>query len=95
MAPDGRERLERDDVIIGSELIGGVGRPGALIELLGEILKLAYRLEPSGTSLDYSILMPMASARDLAASSEGLNPVWWEAGDPNGLIWALLINKRK
>lgn len=91
MSPDGRERLEKDEVIVGSELLGGVGRPGALIELLGEIFKLAYRLEPTGTSLDYSILMPMASARDLAASSDGLKQVWQESGDPHGLISALLI----
>jgi len=91
MSPDGREKLAKDEVIVGSELLGGVGKPGALIELLGEIFRLAFRLEPTGTSLDYSILMPMESARDLAAGADGLKEVWKESGDPHGLISALLI----
>jgi len=91
MSPDGREKLAPDEVIVGSELLGGIGKPGALIELLGYIFRLAYRLEPTGTSLDYSILMPIDSARDLAAKSDALKPVWLEAGDPHQLISALLI----
>ena len=91
MSPEGREKLEPDEVIIGSELLGGIGKPGALIELLGDIFRLAYRLEPTGTALDHSILMRMDSARDLAAKSEALKPVWQEAGNPHRLISALLI----
>jgi putative ABC transport system permease protein len=91
MSPDGRAKLEPDEVVVGSELLGGIGRPGALIELLGYIFRLAYRLEPTGTSLDYSILMPIESARNLAAKSEALQPVWKDAGDPHQLISALLI----
>jgi len=91
MSPEGRAQLEKDEVIVGSELLGGVGKSGALIELLGEIFRLAFRLEATGTSLDYSILMPMASARELAANSDALKPVWQEAGDPHHLISALLI----
>ena len=91
MSPDGREKIEPDEVIVGSELLGGIGKPGALIELLGDIFRLAYRLEPTGTSLDHSILMPMDSARSLAGKSEALQPVWQEAGQPSGLISALLI----
>jgi putative ABC transport system permease protein len=90
-SPDGREKLEPDEVIVGSELLGGIGKPGALIELLGDIFRLAYRLEPTGTALDHSILMPMDSARNLAAKSEALKPVWQKAGDPHELISALLI----
>lgn len=91
MSPDGRETLSPDEVIIGSDLMDGLGKPGALLELLGDIFRLGYRLEPTGTSLDYSILMPIDSARDLAAKSEALKPVWQDAGDPHGLISALLI----
>jgi putative ABC transport system permease protein len=91
MSPDGRDILEKDEVIVGSELLGGIGKPGALIELLGDIFRLAFRLEATGTSLDYSILMPMESARTLAAKSEALQPVWQDAGDPHQLISALLI----
>jgi putative ABC transport system permease protein len=91
MSPDGRETLGKDEVIVGSELLGGLGKPGGLIELLGEIFRLAFRLEPTGTSLDYSILMPMESARDLAAGSDGLKEVWKESGDPHGLVSALLV----
>jgi putative ABC transport system permease protein len=91
MSPDGREKLAPDEVIVGSELMGGLGKPGALLEVLGDIFRLSYRLEPTGTSLDYSILMPIDSARDLAAKSDALKPVWQDAGDPHGLISALLI----
>jgi len=91
MAAEGREKIEADEVIVGSELLGGIGKSGALIELLGEIFRLAYRLDATGTALDYSILMPMASARDLAARSEALKPVWDDAGDPHNLISALLV----
>ncbi len=91
MSPNGRDHLDADEVIIGSEIMGGISRPGSLIELLGSIFRLAYRLEPTGTSLDHSILMPIDSAQALAADSEALKPVWQEAGDPRGLISALLI----
>jgi putative ABC transport system permease protein len=91
MSAEGREHLAVDEVIVGSELLGGIGKSGALIELLGEIFKLAYRLEPTGTSLDYSILMPMESARDLAARADGLREVWKLAGDPHQLVSALLV----
>jgi putative ABC transport system permease protein len=91
MSAEGREHLAVDEVIVGSELLGGIGKSGALIELLGEIFRLAYRLEPTGTSLDYSILMPMESARDLAARADGLRDVWKLAGDPHQLVSALLV----
>jgi putative ABC transport system permease protein len=91
MSPDGRDTLEPDEVILGSELMGGMSRPGGLIELLGDIFRLGYRLEPTGTALDYSILMPIETARTLAAKSDALKPVWQDAGDPHQLVSALLI----
>lgn len=91
MSPDGRDALAGDEVIVGSELLGGVGKRGALIELLGDIFRLAYRLDPTGTSLDHSILMPIASARALAAGAQALESVWREAGDPRRLVSALLV----
>ena len=91
MSPNGHAKLDSDEVIVGSELLGEVNKPGSLIELLGYIFKLGYRLEPTGTALDYSILMPIESARDLAAKSDPLKPVWVDAGDPHQLISALLI----
>jgi len=91
MSPEGRDKLEDDEVIVGSELFAGIGKSGALVELLGGIFRVAFRLEATGTALDYSILMPMESARNLAASSEALKAVWQEAGDPHRLISALLV----
>jgi putative ABC transport system permease protein len=91
MSPDGREKLAPDEVIVGSELLGGMGKPGSLIELLGYIFRLGYRLDPTGTALDYAILMPIDSARDLAAKSDALKPIWQDAGDPHQLVSALLI----
>ncbi len=91
MSPNGRETLAPDEVIVGSQLLGEVSRPGSLIELLGDIFRLAYRLEPTGTALDYQILMPIDSARTLAAKTDALKPIWKEVGDPHNLISALLI----
>ena len=91
MSANGREKLEPDEVIVGSELLGEMNRPGSMIELLGNIFRLAYRLEPTGTALDYAILMPIDSARDLAANSDALKPVWQDAGDPHQLISALRV----
>ena len=91
LSPNGRDHLETNEVVAGSALLGGVGKPGALVELLGEIFHLAYRLEPTGTSLDHSLLNRIDSARQLAANSSALQPVWQANGQPDKLISAMLI----
>lgn len=91
LSPDGRAALEADEVVIGSQVLAGVGRPGARIELLGRIFRVAWRLSSTASGLDHSILMPIDAARALAAQSEALGPVWLDAGPPSRLVSALLV----
>lgn len=86
-----RSSLETREVVIGSQLLTGVGRPGSRIEILGKIFTIAWRLDSTGASLDHSILMPIDAARALAAQSEPLGPVWIESGPPARLVSALLV----
>ncbi|WP_043588289.1 ABC transporter permease [Geminisphaera colitermitum] len=88
---DGRSTLDAGEVVIGSQLLTGVGRPGARIEILGKIFRIAWRLDSTASSLDHSILMPIDAARALAAQSEPLRPVWLDAGPPARLVSALLV----
>jgi len=91
MSKEGVSSLRPDEVIIGGRLLGGVGKRGSLIELLGGIFKVGFRLEPSATALDYSILMPIDTARRIAGKSEALQFLWKEAGAPENLISAILV----
>ncbi len=83
--------LQPDEVIIGARTLGGTGRPGTLIELMGDIYRVAYRLETTGTGLDYSILMPIRSAQNLAANASLLKTSWKESKKPDQLYSALLV----
>ncbi len=91
MSREGVPSLQSDEVIVGGRLLGGVGKRGSLVELLGGIFKVGFRLEPSGTALDYSILMPIDTARKIAGKSEALQFLWKEAGRPENLISAILV----
>lgn len=61
--------------------------------MLNRMFQVAAVLEPTGTSLDYSILMPIDTARQLAKAKE--NPylqIYWERyGQPDHLISAILV----
>ena len=91
MSKEGVPSLQPDEVIIGGRLLGGVGKRGSLIELLGGIFKVGFRLEPSATALDYSILMPIDTARKIAGKSEALQFLWKDVGAPENLISAILV----
>ena len=68
------------------------GFQGKTAVILGKTLRVAAVLAPTGTSLDYSILMPIDSARSLARSSPYLQLFWGKWGDPQGLISAILVD---
>jgi putative ABC transport system permease protein len=91
MSTQGREQIDADEVIVGGRLLNGVGHPGSMMELLGGLFRIGYQLEPSGTSLDYSLFLPIDTARKLAAGSEALKPIWQEYGPPDQLVSALLV----
>jgi putative ABC transport system permease protein len=87
-----RPALDADEVVIGSGVLPHISHPGARVEILGKIFRLAWRLNPTGASLDHSILLPIDGARALAANSAALRPVWAEAGAPPAqLVSALLV----
>lgn len=80
----------RDEIIIGAK-IDGVR--GGSARVLNRDFRIAAALEPTGTTLDYSILMPMDSARLLAGDKEQRYlAVYWETyGPPDRLISAMLV----
>jgi len=86
----GKRALAPDEILIGAKIDG---YPGSQAMVLNKVFKVAAVLEPTGASLDYSILMPIESARRLAESKE--NPfmqVYWEKyGQPDHLISAILV----
>lgn len=76
------------EVLIGGNIFG---KEGQEIFILDELFTIAQVLPPTGTGLDDSILMPMASAKKLAKSSPDLQEIWHKEGDPTSLISALLV----
>lgn len=80
--------LSADEILTGARL---AGQPGGLVGILNEFFRIAGVLEPTGTSLDYSILMPIDSARRLAQNSAELELLWGKSGRPEGLISAVLV----
>lgn len=80
--------LSADEILTGARL---TGQPGGHVGILSEFFRIAGVLEPTGTSLDYSILMPIDSARRLAQNSAELEILWGKSGRPEGLISAVLV----
>ncbi len=81
--------LGPDQVLIGSGVTGFKGKDATI---LGKTLHVAAVLDPTGTSLDYSILTPIDTARSLAKGSPYLQLFWGKLGDPQRLISALLVD---
>jgi putative ABC transport system permease protein len=87
-----RTTLAVDEVVLGAAVFPHIEKPGAQVEILGKIFRVAWRLDATGASLDQSILLAIDSARALAAQSDALRPVWEAAGaQPEQLVSALVI----
>ncbi|MDR1497971.1 MAG: ATP-binding cassette domain-containing protein [Puniceicoccales bacterium] len=95
MAGDGAEAGKVDAVsfaVLGNKVLQGVAAAGARVELLGRVFTVSQRLGETGTSLDFSILLPLDTARTLAANSPALAQCWRDAGAPPAqLVSALLL----
>jgi putative ABC transport system permease protein len=78
-----------EQVLIGS---GVTGVTGNTVTILKEQFHVAAVLQPTATSLDDSILMPIDTARSVASTSPYLQLFWEKLGDPRGLISALLVD---
>ncbi len=85
-----KKTLAPDEILIGA---GIEGYSGVQALVLNSVFRIAAVLEPTGSSLDYSILMSIESARKLVKAKE--NPymqVFWERfGQPDHLISAILV----
>ncbi|NPV92776.1 MAG: ABC transporter permease [Firmicutes bacterium] len=86
---DGRSGpLGRDEVLIGAKVQGFKGEQAVI---LNKTFKVAAVLEPAGNSLDYSIIVTLDTARQLAKESPYFNYIWKENGPPENLVSNLLI----
>lgn len=83
-----KEDLQAGEVILGAK-VPDFG--GEHMGILGHMFSIAGVLEETGTSLDYSLLVNMADARQVAADSSQLQPIWTKNGNPDGLISAVLV----
>jgi putative ABC transport system permease protein len=91
LSAKGYPTLADDEIIVGSKLLYGTGSHGSLVGLLGRIFRISYHLEPVGNSLDYSILMRIDTARQVAGELAPLREIWQQNGPPEQLISALLV----
>ncbi len=81
--------LGPDQILMGS---GVTGVNGKTVTILGKQFQVAAVLDPTATSLDNSIMMPIDTARSVAKTSPYLQLFWGKWGDPQGLISALLVD---
>lgn len=83
------ETLGPKEVLTGARLDT---YPGMSATILNKPFLVAASLKPTGTSLDYAILTPIDTARDLAKTSIGYLHAYWERyGQPERLISAVLV----
>lgn len=83
----GRE-LAPDEIVIGSHIGGYESGRGYV---LGKPVTVVAVLAPTGTSLDYSILMSLAAARAISADTAYYEHFWERYGAPANLISAVLV----
>ncbi|MBE0448247.1 MAG: FtsX-like permease family protein [Actinobacteria bacterium] len=79
--------LTKNEIIVGSEV---QARAGDDVLVRGELFEVVERLEPTGTGIDGSAFILMATARRLAAESPDLKHLWREKS-PDKLISAVLV----
>lgn len=81
--------LAPDQVMVGA---GVKGISGQTAVILKKKLRVAAVLEPTGTSLDYSVLMPIDATRNLVKSIPYFQVFLGDRQDAGGLISALLVD---
>lgn len=83
------DHLAPDEVIVGASANGNVGDT---ITLLDNRYTVVDRLEPSGSDLDFSILLDIDVVRDICGASDGLAYLWNKYGDPHELVSCVLVD---
>ncbi|HWQ73974.1 MAG TPA: ABC transporter permease [Syntrophomonas sp.] len=82
------KKLAAGDILIGGSVSAFLGKD---TYILGEKVHVAAVLEPTGTSLDYSIVMNMDLARKMAKDKPELQHFWNRYGEPDQIASALLV----
>lgn len=81
--------LAPDQVMVGAGVKGFSGQTAVILK---KKLRVAAVLEPTGTSLDYSVLMPIDATRNLVKSIPYFQVFLGDRQDAGGLISALLVD---
>lgn len=81
-------KLSSDEIIIGCNVGGFDSGKG---KLLGHPMRVAAVLEPTGTSLDASILMDLDTARIYSGELKNYGHFWKKFGSPDRLISAVMV----
>ena len=82
------ENLFHNEIIVGSDLTGMAAQSQSV---LGYMMHPVAQLEPTGTSLDYSMLMDIDTLRHLVKGINGFEHFWETYGEPETLISALFV----
>ncbi len=81
--------LDADEIVIGSDIIGV--DEGEVLRVLGVGFTVVCKLDYTGTSLDYSVMMDIDTARTLVASRDDYSRYWAEYGSPEELVTAVMV----
>jgi putative ABC transport system permease protein len=81
--------LAPDQVMVGSEVKGFSGQTATILR---NKVRVASVLEPTGTSLDYSVLMPIGATRELVKAIPYFQAFLGNNSDAAGLISAVLVD---
>lgn len=80
--------LKPGEVVVGGEVPAFLGDR---VLVLGHPYDVAGYLKPVGGSVDKTIFIDIETARRIAGESPYLQQLWLEAGDPAGLVSAVLV----
>lgn len=84
--------LTGNQIIVGYELFNKGGFNAEEVLVLGHTMQVKGVLDPTGTSLGYSILMHIDTARSLMLGMEGYHHFWERLGPPEQLVSAVLVS---
>lgn len=81
--------LAPDQVMVGSGVQGFSGQTAVILK---KTVRVAVVLEPTGTSLDYSVLMPIDATRELVKSIPYFKAFLGNSSDAGGVVSAVLVD---
>lgn len=81
--------LDEGEIVVGASIVATEGDD--IINVLGKSFTIVSRLDVTGTSLDYSIMMDIDQARRLAYEKSEYAYLWDSYGAPDHLVTAVLV----